>query len=107
MLTFIRVAIVIVSLYKNRTLTMTEVGTKDWSIAVIALAMFLVDGMQTFGLEIGNTVECFKWGLMNHTSRSMDDSNTESNIDYDSLHQEFSKEKNLVCGLENVLVIFC
>jgi hypothetical protein len=44
---------------------------------------------------------------MNHTSRSMDDSNTESNIDYDSLHQEFSKEKNLVCGLENVLVIFC
>ena len=45
MLTFIRVAVVIVSLYKNRTLTMTEVGTKDWGNAVIALAMFLVDGM--------------------------------------------------------------
>ena len=59
-----RIAIVVVSLYKNRTLTNTEVGTKDWGIAVIVLTVILI-GMQTFGLGIGNTVECFKWGLMN------------------------------------------
>ena len=101
---FIRTAIVIVSLYKNRTLTKTEVGTKDWGTAVIVLSMLLV-GMQPFGLEIGNTFECIKWGLMNHASRSMEDSGAENNIDYESQHQELLKE-NLVCGLENVLIIF-
>lgn len=42
---FIRVAVVIVSLYNNRTLTKTDIGTRDWVIAMIALTMFLVSGM--------------------------------------------------------------
>jgi hypothetical protein len=42
---FIRVSLVIVSLYSNKTLTKTEVGTKDWGIAVIDLIMFLFGKM--------------------------------------------------------------
>ena len=52
MLSFIRVALVMVSVHSSKTLTKTEVGTRDWGIAVIGLTMFVrrnVD-LGTFGL---------------------------------------------------------
>ena len=40
-------------------------------------------------------VECFKWGLMSDSSRSMEDTGTESEVDYDGLVWEVSEEKNV------------
>jgi hypothetical protein len=37
----IRVALVIVSVHSSKILTKTEVGTKDWDIAVTGLTMLL------------------------------------------------------------------
>jgi hypothetical protein len=42
MLSFIRVALVMVSLHNNRTLDKTEVGIRDWSIVLIDLTMLLI-----------------------------------------------------------------
>ena len=38
-------------------------------------------------------MECFKWGLMGHPSRSMEDSGAEGDLNYGGLAQEIS-EKN-------------
>jgi hypothetical protein len=43
----IRVIVVMVSLHNNKTLTKAEIGTMDWSIAVIGLTMLLFRGMWT------------------------------------------------------------
>jgi hypothetical protein len=40
---------------------------------VIGLTMLLFERMWIFGLWIWNSVECFKWGLMGHPSRNMED----------------------------------
>jgi hypothetical protein len=63
MLSKTKVAVVMVYLNKNRALTMTEVGTKDWDIAVIHLTV-LFGGMQALGLWIRKRVKCFKLDLM-------------------------------------------
>lgn len=42
---FIRLAVVLMSLHNNRN-PMIEVGTTDWDIAVIGLAMFLNGGIR-------------------------------------------------------------
>jgi hypothetical protein len=54
---------VMVSLYSNRTLTKTEVGTSDQGIAVTGLTMVLIGKMWTSGLCIRKIVECLKLGL--------------------------------------------
>lgn len=56
MFSFIRDAMVIVSLQSNKALTKTEIGTGEWGIAVIGL-MLLFGGMQTLGLWIRKAVE--------------------------------------------------
>jgi hypothetical protein len=94
MFSFIRVALVMVSLHSNRTLTKAEVGTKDWDIAVIGLTMFLFGGILTLGLWIRKTVECFKCYLMGHPSRNMEDSGAEGDLNCGGLAQEVSEEKN-------------
>lgn len=48
MFSFIRVVMVMVSLCSNRN-AKTEVGTRDWGIAVIDLTVFLFGGMWTLG----------------------------------------------------------
>jgi hypothetical protein len=48
------------SLYSNETPTNTEGDTRDWSISVIGLAMFLFGGMWILGLWIRKSVQHFK-----------------------------------------------
>ena len=60
-----------VSVHSSKTLTKTEVGTRDWGIAVIGLTV-LFERMWIWGLWIWKAMECFKWGLMGHPSRNME-----------------------------------
>jgi hypothetical protein len=55
-----RVALVMVSAHISKTLTKTEVGTRDCSISVIDLTMLLFAGMRIWGLW--KAVECFMLG---------------------------------------------
>ena len=48
MFALLRVALVMVSLHSNETVTKTEVGTRDWGIAETGLAMLLFGGMWIF-----------------------------------------------------------
>ena len=50
---FIRVALVMVSVQNIKTLTKTDVGTRDWSIAVIGLTIFCLEecGFLDFGFK--------------------------------------------------------
>jgi hypothetical protein len=52
MLFFIRLALVMVSVHSSKTLTKTEVGTRDWGIAVVGLNMLLFERMWILGLWI-------------------------------------------------------
>ena len=95
-----------VSIHRSKTLTKTEVGTRDWSIAVIGLTMCLFGGMWILRLWIWKAVECFKWGLMDHPSRNMEDFVTESDLNCADLAQEVLLEKNFsmfpkdcLCGI--------
>jgi hypothetical protein len=45
MLFFIRLALVTVSVHSSKTLTKTEVGARDWGIAVIGLTILLFGKM--------------------------------------------------------------
>lgn len=45
MYSFVRVAKVMVSLHRNRTVTKTEVDTREWGIAVTGLIMLLIGRM--------------------------------------------------------------
>jgi hypothetical protein len=45
-----RVSLIMVSVHISKTLTKTEVGTRDWGIAVIDLAMLLSGRMWIWGL---------------------------------------------------------
>ena len=60
MLSLIRVALVMVSLQSNRTVTKTEVGTREWGVVVSDLTLLLADGMWTLDVWTRKAVECFK-----------------------------------------------
>jgi hypothetical protein len=57
-----------------------EVGTRDWGIAVIGLTMLLFERMWIWGLWAWKAVECFKWGLMSHPNRNVEDLVVGSNL---------------------------
>ena len=62
MLFFIRVALAMVFVHSSKTLTKTQVGARDWGIAVIGLTMLLFGRMWILGLWIWKAMECFKEG---------------------------------------------
>ena len=58
---------------------------------MIGLTMLLFERMWILGLWICKAVECFKWGLMGHLGRNMEDFVAGSNLNYVDLVQEISK----------------
>lgn len=64
-----------VSLHNSKTQTKTELGTRDWGIAVIVLTMLLCGRMWILGLW--KAVECLKPGFMGYPSRNMEDIGSE------------------------------
>ena len=106
MLSFIRLALVMVSVHSSKTLTKTEVSTRDWGIAVIGLTMFCLEECGFGDFWIWKAMECFKWGFLAHPSRNMDDFVTENTLNCAVLTQEISEERISVCGIKTVLVVF-
>lgn len=53
--------------------------------------LFLREKWKFWGLWTKKAVECCKWGLMGHSSRNMEDSRAESNLDYGGSAQEISE----------------
>lgn len=78
----------------------TEIGTRDWEIAVIGLTIFLLGGMWALGLWIRKTIGHYKGGLMGNTSKSMEDSRVQG------IWLKKFQRKILTCGLEIILLIF-
>jgi hypothetical protein len=81
----------LVSLYRNGNLN-TEIGNRNWGFAVTGLIMLLFGRMWIWGLQ--KTVESFKWGLMGHPSRNIEDIGAKGDLNYTNMAQEFSVEKN-------------
>ena len=52
-------------------------------------------------------MECFKWGLMGHPSRNMEDFVAGYNLNCVDLAQEISKEKNFSMWHKECFVLFC
>lgn len=74
----------------------TEIGIRDWDLAVTGSMMVLVSKMWSLDFPLGKELkELFKWGLVGGSSRSREDSGAESNVDYDDAAQEPSEEKNI------------
>ena len=65
-----------------------EVGPKDGDITVIGLIMFFFGGIWTLGVWVRKTVGCLNHCLMGHTSRSMEDSGTKSDLNCGGLTQK-------------------
>ena len=68
--------------------------------------MLLFEGILTWGLWIRKAVECLKFCIMSHSSRNMEDSGAEYDLNCGFLDQEVPEEKILVCGLEIILCYF-
>jgi hypothetical protein len=89
--------------------TKTEVGTRDWGIAVIGLTMLLFGSMGISEFWIRKAVECFRWHLMGHTSRNKEDISAEVGLNWEwgwGLAQEVSEGRNISIGLETVLIFW-
>jgi hypothetical protein len=71
-LSFIRAAIVIVSLHRNKTVPKKEVG---WGISLIGFTMLFVGGIwKSPGFRTRKIIGHLKCSLMGHSSRSMENS---------------------------------
>lgn len=61
---------------------------------MISLIKLLFEEMWTLGIWIRKAVECFRQGLMGNTSRGLEDSGTEGDLNCEVLAQEVSGEKS-------------
>jgi hypothetical protein len=61
---------------------------------MIGLTMLVYGVMWIWGLWIKIAEKCFKWGLMEHNSRSMDKSGAGGDLNCEGLAQEVLEEKN-------------
>ena len=84
-----------VSVHSSKTLTKTETSTRDRGIALIGLTMLLFERMWTLGFWIWKAVECFKWGLMGHPSRNMEDSGAEDDLSCGGLGLRYFREEQM------------
>ena len=92
------------SLYRNRTITETELGTRNWDTALKGLTKLLFGELQIiWGLWIKTATECYKQSLMGHHSKSTKDSRAENNEDYGPA-QEVLEGENI---RNNYFSIFC
>ena len=89
MFSFIRIAVVMGSLYSNRTLTKVEIGIRRWYCCNRPNYGACWQNV-TLDLQTKKAAEHFKQGLMGYIRRGMED----SNVDYDISGQETSGEKN-------------
>jgi hypothetical protein len=92
MLSFIRVAIIMVLFYSNRTL-------RQKLISVVSYCYDKPDHaaggkVWSLGLWVRKAVECFKWGLISCTSQNVEDRGAERNLDCYGPVKEVLKEKN-------------
>lgn len=55
---------------------------------------------------MSKVVECSKWGLMGHPSRSLEDQSAENNVGHGRASSQDQRGILLVTGLETILVIF-
>ena len=51
-------------------------------------------------------MQCFKWGLMDHPSRNMEDTGVEGDLNCRGLTQEVSEKKNISIWPRDCFVIF-
>lgn len=63
------------------------------------------------GACIRKAVECFKWGLFGHTSRTIEERGAESDLNYVGLDQDISEVKDFSMLSRNcscdILATFC
>ena len=81
-----------VSLHNSETLTKTEVHIRDWGIAVIGLSTLWFGGM--FILGLWKAVEWFRWVLVGHPSRNMEDIGAVDGLNSADLTQDVSAKNN-------------
>ena len=59
------------------------------------LTIHLFREMQIWGLWIWKAVECFKWGLVSHSSRNLEEIGAECDLNSGDLAQKISEEKKV------------
>jgi hypothetical protein len=67
--------------------------------------MLLFRRVWTLGLWIWKAVECFKWGLVGHPSRNMEEFVTESDLNCMDLAQKVSMQNFNMCPRDCFCVI--
>ena len=62
---------------------------------MMGLTTFLFGEMWIWEFWIWKVVECYKWGLIGHPNRNMEDIGVEGDLNCRGLAQEVSEEKNV------------
>lgn len=61
---------------------------------------------QHWNFEIERWLNFFKWGLIDHLIRRLENSSSECDVDSSDSSQEILKGKTITTGLETILVLF-